>query len=419
MAREGRVTVAEIDGARAKIVDLLLDQCEHGQQTTALSDKALASCGQFIGEGAKNLPQRGLHGTAAAIAVFANVLQKNQKARDLLPRLVRYAADRETVEEKVGPGLGLKHAEVDSDNVIKISELLVALAAVPGASVANTNNLKQELTKLIKTSLVEDRGWGYFRSEPSVGPQLLPTAYAVMALDAVNEDVSKPIQYMLEQLRAATGGEVSDTDADVTIRTLALYAIAFPKNAQQRPHIERRVQIELFDGLWQRLEPLLRTESIEQNAEYWRLSTRRTYYVRVPWQLYLLALSARVRTRRFAGKAAQARMRDIVSSMTKGQFRYPHSGKMISSRANAIAYEVLGHARSEMERSGIFGAYVWLDRARSWGGWRYGAFLFATALTGLSLWMWLANEGAKQLIDLAPNFFSSLVIYILLWSRRR
>ena len=419
MPREGRVTVVEIDAARARVVELLLDQCEYGQQTTALPDKAMASCGQFIGEGAKALPQRGIHGTAAAIAVFANVLQTSQKARDLLPRLVRYATDRESAEEKVSPGHGKDHAEVDSDNVIKISELLVALAAVPSASVPNTDALKRELTKLLKASLIEDRGWGYFRSEPSVGPQLLPTAYAVMALDAVNEDVSKPTQYVFEQLRSAAAGEASDPDADVTIRTLALYVLAFPKNSQQRPHIERRVQIELFDGLWQRLEPLLRTESIEQNAEYWRLATRRTYYVRVPWQLYLLALAARIRTRRFAGKAAQARMRDIVSSMTKGQFRYPHSGKMISSRANAIAYEVLSHARGEMERSVVFGAYVWLERVRSWRGWRVGAFIFATAFVGLSLWMWSANEGTKQLIDLAPNFFSSLIIYILLWSRRR
>src|SRR5262249_25470114 len=154
----------------------------------------------------------------------------------------------------------------------------------------------------------------------------------------------------------------------------------------------RRLQVELFDSLWQRLEPLLRTESIEQNAEYWRLATRRTYYVPVPWQLYLLAPAAPIPIPRVPCKGAQAPRRDIVSSMAKGQFRYPHSGRMISSRANAIAYEVLGYARNEMERSVGFGALVLFDRVRTWSGWRVCAFLFATALVGLTIWTWVGNE---------------------------
>jgi hypothetical protein len=411
-----KLTTEQIDTARAKIIELFIAQCEYGEQTTRLANSALAACGQFIGEGAQGMAQRGLHGTSAAIAVLADV-PYSPKASSLMPRLVKYANDRNAVEEATGGSVWREHVDLDDDNIIKISELLTAIASVPITSVPNTEELRRHLAKWLKESRIQDRGWSYFRSESSPGPQLLPTAYAVMALDAVDEDVTGPMKFMQEKIRETTGGAAHGSDADVTIRTLALYVLTYSKHANQRVRLERRIQEELFDGLWQRLEPLLRTESIEQNVEYWR--GNKTFYVRVPWQLYLLALAAKIRIRRFAAKGAQVRVCEIVSSLGKGQFRYPYSGRMISSRTNAIAYEALGHVRSEIERSKSFGAFVWMDRTLSWGGWRLLAFLIATAIICYSGWSWISSSGQKAFIDLAPNFVCSLVIYILLWARRR
>jgi hypothetical protein len=99
MARASRVTLADIVAAREKVVELLMEQCEHGQQTVTLGNTALAACGQFIGEAAKRVTQRGLHGTAAAVAVLASVPKSNTRAQALLPRLVKYTSSREEVEE--------------------------------------------------------------------------------------------------------------------------------------------------------------------------------------------------------------------------------------------------------------------------------------------------------------------------------
>jgi hypothetical protein len=414
MSSNNEITVETIDTARAEIVKMFADQCEYGAQTKSFSSDGFASCGQFIGEAAKGLAQRGIHGTAAAIAVLSNARNDDVRARELVPRLVRYASERRTAD----PSENTK-AQTDDDNVIKVSELLASLGSVPSTTVPNTDKLKRHLTALLRESLLENKGWSYFRSDVPSGPQILPTAYAVIALDAVNEDVSAPSSFLIDNIskvRSGAGATI-ETDTDVTIRTVALYALTFRKHADRRSQMDGRQQEVVFDGLWNRLEQLLRAESIEQNIEYW--SGSHTQYVRVPWQLYLLALAARIRISRFASRGAQARICEIVSSLARRRFRYPHSGRMISSRTNAIAFEVLGHVRAELVRSKGFRLLVLKDNIASWHGWRWIAGSIAGLVILYSIWEWACGRSENALMDLAPNFICPLVIYVLLWARGR
>lgn len=414
-----KVIIRDIDSARAKILDMFAEQCAHGRQTTDLPNTATAACGQFIGPEAKGLAQRGLHGTAAAIAVLAHAPPELAKAQGLVARLVKYAAERLSTDGITTPNADKDRIEKDSDNIIKVSEMLSALASVPVTTTPNAEGLRRQLTKTLRESRIEDKGWAYFRSDPSAVPQLLPTAYAVLALDAVGEDVTGPVYYLLEKLQQVDRGvnPVTETGADTTIRTVALYALVYRKHANQRSPIDSPVQQALFNGLWQRLEQLLRAESIEQNIEYWK--GKKTFYVRVPWQLYLLALAAKVQFPLFATKSAQVRICEIVANLEEGKFRYPHSGNMISSRTNAIAFEVLGHIRNELDRSNSFSFHVWKDRIISWVGWRKIVFVLSGMFILYTIWCWATGTGQKQLSDLAPNLVAPLIVCFLTWGRGR
>ncbi|MEX0715160.1 MAG: hypothetical protein WD066_01165 [Planctomycetaceae bacterium] len=278
--------------ARRRIADLFHDQCRHGAQTAALSDTDAAACGQFIGEKALRLQQRGLHGTAAALRVLSRESASPEQSR-LLERLVRYVFDRQKIEVKATGRIDSKEPEIDSQNVIKQSELLHALSRVPTA-ISQVGELRDDLVQRLQGGIIQQKGWSYFLDRPTDSPDLLPTAYAILALSSAHEDVSRPTSYLLNQLKQASGTRKPvEVNADISIRVACLYSLAFREGGDAPESTDEATLCALFDPMWNSLERLLRDENIEQNVEYWR--DDRTFYVRVPWQLYLLALAARLR----------------------------------------------------------------------------------------------------------------------------
>ena len=69
----------------------------------------------------------------------------------------------------------------------------------------------------------------------------------------------------------------------------------------------------------------------------------RTFYVRVPWQLYLLAaLVARHGSMwQFGSSRSQSFLDKLLSKIEGDGLRYEPSGRYLSSRTNGIAYDVL------------------------------------------------------------------------------
>jgi len=402
------ITKSRLLTSRRHIADRFIQQCSFGLQVKALP-KDVKACGQFLGE--KVSPQRGLHGTAAAIRVLAE--DSRSEARALIPQLIRYVENRRTCEES-DPAVDRKWLDNqlahDDANVIKISDLLLGLAFVGGA-VCGTEALRKDLADRLVKGKLDERGWGYFLHRPGGAPELLPTAHAVRALATHGYPVTPQVEYLLSALTKPSSTAAGMTRADISVRVFCLYVLCFTKHGQ--PLVPPDQLSETFSSAW-RLESLL-DDDIEQNIEY--SSNGVNYYVRVPWQLYLLALACELAPiRAFASHLAQFRLESILRAVaTKEGFLYPHSGEQVSSRTNAIVYDVLSviDDRLSSKLPILFLPATALDRIRralDSPVVRWPLYLGAVGLMGISVFSWYKEASVK---DLAPNFLVWLILLVL------
>ena len=427
MSKERLVSIDDLKQARDTAVTMLAEHCRSGVQTTDLGNEDIAACGQFVGAG---LTQRGLHGTAAALAVLANANVAadevtRRHARDLWQPLVRYIATRQSVESRSQTPVNAESLVTDTNNVIKQCEILFALNQLP-REVPGVMPLRTSIVESLKKGMrqcagVAGRaGWSYFLDD-SMKPDLLPTAHAVLALQGELGDLTGPIAFLLDSIETgnpATTGE----DADISVRIFALYVLSFYCIPEHKGGLVKvKVVRDALSRLWKRTANLLRFESIEQNIEYWRNSE--TLYVRVPWQLYLIALATQESLFFWYGsRALQSRLRQVVDALKTRSFRYPHSGKMISSRTTAIAFEVCGnvlHTLVQQQRWLTFAAMMLtLDRIRTserakWFWWWFLIFvrLLAVAFGVLCIYKWM-YRGA-DISQLAVEILGFIVVSIL------
>jgi hypothetical protein len=146
-------------------------------------------------------------------------------------------------------------------------------------------------------------------------------------------------------------------------------------------------------------------------------------FVRVPWQLHLMALSARHRPwRRFLSPPMQRLLGEAIEGVLQGPgFRYPESGDNVSTRTYAYIYEtvstILG-ARSGPTSVDSTVARVLRTAERPGRPFRRLARMLATvgvvATIGFSIVMWqLGRTGGWG--DLAPNFVAAMLIALFGW----
>ncbi len=274
----------------------------------------------------------------------------NSEAKTAARRTVNYLTNRMTIEKLSAPSHGkderITKIADDESNVIKISELLYALSYVT-ASVASTEPLVSSLADHLRDGMSENRGWTYFLTDGRMSPQLLPTAYAIRGLAAHGFDVQEPIQFLMHELEFSAGQQ---RQTDISVRVLCIFVLSFlpsrPENVQEsklRGWLAR---------LWTQLEPLL-GQDLEANIEYSDGDSH--YYVRVPWQLYLICTASRLKPFRcFAAALAQRRLSSIVRAAGSEQgFFYPHSGDRVSTRTNGILYDVLCLIREEVRSKAL------------------------------------------------------------------
>jgi hypothetical protein len=399
------ISIGDIESAQRAIAKRFIVECGSGPQVLSLPAD-MKACGQFLGSGS---PQRGLHGTAAAIRVLAS--DGRSPARQLVPQLIAYVGDRDNIESKLSGGTVLtKQLQRDSQNVIKLSELLFALSFVERA-VAPTDTLKADLATRLQNGMIDRRGWGYFLSS-GPEPELLPTAYAVRALASHDYDVSAPVEFIVNSLRVPPHQTTAFARTDVSVRVLGLYTLGFLKNQEEL--VNQSLLKELFLPIWRSLERVF-YDDLEQNIEY--SVSAEHFYLRIPYQLYLMGLAAKLAPfRSFASHAMQRRLKSVLNAVESPEgFVYPHSGHFVSSRTNAILYDVLLTIKEEIPRHSafLFPAYS-LNQVRRflnsplvvWAG-----YLLAIGLMVASTYSWLA--AGMHLSDLAPHFLSWAVVFIL------
>lgn len=391
------MNTSDIETAKQRIEVDCLRQVVDGQQSKTLPTGYVA-CGQFLKRPDRS--QRGLHGVAAAMELLAASQDQNQQAA--LEGLLNYLADRINLET----GSNASDAVEDSSNVIKTAEVLHALAAVSPTIAADKHDTvrRQYLDQL--QSLRQSAGWGYYGPNES----LLPTLMAVRALDAVGVPVDRALfKNLLGQVTAKP-----QEDADFSVRIFGVYALSSlvrtPLTASER----RSLKKALIES-WHAVESLM-AHDFEANIEY-EFETDEHRYVRVPWQLYLIAASSRLAPLRVFSSVPVRRRLDAVLRQTKaGGFRYPHSGSGVSTRTSAIVHGLLRETQARLEHPGPirigFLGIDYLRRGISSGIARAIYAIAAVLLAGYSILLWLQQDQAS-LGDLAPDLLAPLLLVAL------
>jgi hypothetical protein len=394
-----------IDEALQKITQQFLQQCTHGAQTRRLPGK-FAACGQFFAGKAEEIEQFGLHGISAAIRVLSPC--HSPECGAVVGRLVAYCEAIFGVNQglQVDPRIDLKFD--DKQNVIKLGELLYGLSFVTAAQ-AERGALIRYIAEQLRSSMRNAKGWGYFLTDTV--PELLPTAYAVRGLAQNGFDTTGPQRFLLDGLNMRKQF-THPSHADLTTAVACTYCLTFRGNVSDE---EKPILRNAFVAEWRALEPLL-GEDIEQNLEYWHGA--HTEYVRIPFQLYLLALAAEYSFWRFASYYAQRSLQAVVDALRTGSFKYSYSGESLSSRTNSIAFDVILVIRERIRHR------IWLNLANSWdrvrfffgsGTFRVSAALVAFGFVGWAIWEW---SKTGKVADLAPELLAGILMFFLTLGRR-
>jgi hypothetical protein len=393
--------IGQIDKALEHVTEVFLHQCTYGAQTKSLPPE-LAACGQFIGGDAEAIKQSGLHGISAALRVLGPC--QSEECGQIVQRLVSFCEACFGINPEVPTRSDLDDRG-DKENIIKLGELLYGLSFVATAQAECDRLVKHVAAKLVK-SLVDNKGWGYFTDDTD--PQLLPTAYAVRGLAQNGYDISAPRKFLLEGLTVR--GRASA--ADLTTVVACAYCLTFCRNSDTQDMTLRSA----FRMAWRSLEPLL-AEGIEQNLEYWR--GKDTHYIRIPWQLYLLALASEYSLWRFAAFRAQRRIHAVINAVRSDSFKYPYSGRYLSSRTNSVAYDVLSAIRDRVRHFVLLRLAYVIDYARVSAGSRFARVVVGLLAAGLifySIQQWWMHVGTVG--DLAPHFVYGFIMLLLAWARR-
>lgn len=396
------ISDAAIDQARNGISQLLLEQVANGLQTTSLPQD-MAACGQFVG--APGRGQRGAHGTSAALDVLAQ--SDLNGAPELVKRMISYL-EMAWLGSNTYDG-----ANHDKTNVIKIAETLIAVQKVQ-RSIASTEALARHLATLLITARRQGCGWSYFIDSPNNSDiDELPTAFAYLALSEYGFDgLDITRKWLFEKVNTASQTPRVEGQSDIYVHTYSLYVLSTANARGWQPPAQELKKI--FLTFWQRLSGV--RDNVEQNLEYWRNETE-SFYVRVPWQIYLLGLGAKLAPSKIlTTTSADLRLSTLVGGASSGRgFRYPHSGDVSSSRTNAILFNVLGIVKIERSRS-HWKPVFWLGhRVANILRSRPVAYLFAASVASFiiySIYLWF-NDASKEIADLAVEFIAAILLALL------
>ncbi len=404
----------KITEIQKKIEASISEQVKNGRQSSVLPD-GYKACGQFFS--IKDRTQRGLHGTSSALKVLA--LSTDNSIKDSIPAIIKYLADHTTVETQLlsqaDPQEALKRNE---NNVIKISECLCSLSNVQ-TGVGNKDKIVDTLTTNLKQAIIDNKGWGYFLNSANTKTELLPTAFAALAVFSNGfPGFDGTYNYIISEIE----NKSKNKDLDLTTYTIlvfALYVIAF----YYRPGINNKAIGQKLKSLYVKLwKSDYRTfnEDLEQNIEYWNEDNH--YYIRIPWQLYMLALSSRFSSWNLAKVSSQKRLTSIYDNCAnKEGFRYPFSGPYFSVRTHSIIYEVLEKMRPFLRQKIIYLFFNWIDYIRNFLANRIFRIVISTLsvlLAGYIIFKWY-KHGALNVGELAPHLLGPIMVWLIMLGKKK
>ncbi len=344
------IDINKINKAKIVICDTVLNQVQDGAQSKELTDAF--ACGQFLK--VPKAVQRGLHGTAAAIRVLAGF---ESTYNEQLRKLLFYTEKVEREGEKYDQIEGLN---VDLNNIIKNAEILNALSYVKSGT-ANTENLKELISKKLLSCKNNDGGWTYFTDMQDESDMYF-TASVYLALKRHNyNNLENTRQFLIDILIKYKKEKIPDP---TTFSKLCFIVYTFIKLKEHKKSDEtKKLLAFIFNKLWESEYCVINTD-FEQNIEY--PGRQKHYYVRIPWQLYLLSISNSIAPLYFAQKRSISRFNSLIQSITDDYgFIYKQSGKNISARTYSIVFETFCEIEETFKLNWKFYVLNWFDRIKS------------------------------------------------------
>jgi hypothetical protein len=370
--------------AMLRIEEQFRDLLENGVQAHGVP-RAVFAAGQHLNPYSMN--QRGLYGTAAALLVLARSHPTSQR-NSFIRGLITYINERRALEGTL--------AETDEDVAMlnarfliewrqsfKCSELLYALAIAPAVITGREALLGLLLTRL-EAGRRSSGGWSA-DLDPSHDHDPLATASVVRALHAAGDPVSHAD---LDMVKSDAANKDSVNPYARSFCLLVLLEMAGPE----------RSLVNLWNDLLDELRPQLRDRT-EANYEY--TLGNRQYYVRIPWQLYLIEGAAICRPLSivFTSDIRSALLDAIQAINTSEGYIYRAFGHMKSTRTYSILMDTLWHVDAQLDSSryvsGLaalanWGTRVVYARSVSWI-----LLVVAIALASLGVRAWLANSSGQ------------------------
>lgn len=314
--------------AMLRIEEQFRDLLENGAQAQGVPAGVFAA-GQHLNPYSMN--QRGLYGTAAALLVLSRSRPSPQRI-SFIEGLIKYVNERPVVENEL--------AETDEDvamlsarfaiewrQAFKCSELIYALAAAPPA-VTGREALLNMLLSHLGACRHESGGWSA-DLDPARDRDPMATASVVRAFHAAGIPVNSAD---LDAVRADAADQAA---ANPYVRSFCLLVLLEVEGAD-------RPVIDLWNGLLDVLRPQLRDRT-EANYEY--MLGNRQYYVRIPWQLYLIegATICRPLSVLLTSEIRAALLDAIQAIGTNEGYVYQAFGHMKSTRTYSIRLLTQAH----------------------------------------------------------------------------
>ncbi|WP_319479734.1 hypothetical protein [uncultured Draconibacterium sp.] len=381
----------KFDNIYKRIEELFEEQVRSGKQT---EEAGIQTCGQFINE--PGLGQRGLHGVSAAIYV----LSQNDQYDELTNGLCEYAENFETYA-------GVEKLQSDGNNTIKQAELLFALCFVK-AGTRDVHELKNQISNKLNNSIIEGHGWDYFLNDQKE-VQLLSTAYCIRALmeAGYSQNIANSIRYLRFELKRKSNN--IDNPTRLSIYVFCLYVLVFFDNKfkefeKDYKLILKRIKKSKYFSL---------NNSFEQNLEYH--GNDEHHYVRIPWQLYYLAITSKLSKWSFLNRYAQKRLKELQDKLLNGGFKYDFSGEHLSSRTYSIIEESLIKIEQNVPNSLLIKTAKIFNFIKPYL--LYLVYVIVIIFMIFSIYKAVTND--FNLGDLAPEFVGYFVILLLSVNRKR
>ncbi|MBX6388887.1 MAG: hypothetical protein IRZ08_07790 [Frankia sp.] len=377
-----------------------------GAQVTGLP-AGTAAAGQYLDQ--YSFAQRGLFGTAAAVLVLSRSAPDTDRLR-MIDALIRYLKERPEIEEGLADPEGLPvvraRLAIEKRDTFKSADVLYALSIAPAAA-AGRDLLIGRLLPRITAARCPTGGWAV-ELDPTARRDPLATAHVLRALHAAGVGIAT------DEITALRSDLSAGTQVSPYVRCAILFALA-----QVTP--EDRTLAGEWRQLWESLRPEAASRA-EANYEY--TIGDRQYYVRIPWQLYLLAAATVCRRRALlTSPGVRTILFDCAGAIASSEgFAYRSSGHAQSTRTNAIAVETLWMARQNLRRSPALAACclavnsfarVFQSRVVSFLLWIVGLGLAVTAAV-----LWLIDSNG-QISALGPEMVGVAVLALAGASLRR